>query len=503
MTQLLADSTDQVPNLFWVWPFVALLGCIAILPLLRRTHHWWEQNHNKLLVAGVLAVITLCYYQFRDFGVPHHGPAPEAHGAEGAADHDAHPVPEHPAPEPAARAPSGAADDHGHEVHRTPPGFDTVKAVLNHAILQEYVPFLVLLFSLYVIAGGIVVRGDIQATPRVNTTILALGAGLASIIGTTGASMVLIRLLLKTNSERIYKIHTVVFFIFLVSNVGGSLLPIGDPPLFLGFLRGVPFFWTLRLWKEWLFVVVALLAIFYLWDTIRYRQEPAKALREDRTHIEPVHVAGMLNLVWIVGVVFAVATLDPSKEFLGMGFKPLPYVREGVQLAMVALSLWLTPTVLRRENQFNYVAIAEVACLFIGIFITMQVPLEILNARGAELGLTKPWQFFWATGVLSSFLDNAPTYVVFFQTATTLPIGEHAVMLMDGTHIDDALLAAISCGAVFMGANSYIGNGPNFMVKSIAEQSGVNMPGFFQYMFYSGVILCPIFVLLTLVFFVF
>jgi Na+/H+ antiporter NhaD/arsenite permease-like protein len=378
--------------------------------------------------------------------------------------------------------------------------------VLDHAVLAEYVPFLTLLFALYVIAGGIVVRGDIQATPLTNTTIIAIGGLLASFIGTTGAAMVLIRLLLKTNLERKHKIHTVVFFIFIVANIGGSLLPIGDPPLFLGYLRGVSFFWTLNLYKHWMFMVALLLVIYWAWDTWAYRHEAPRDIRKDETQIEPLRVAGTINFIWILGVVAAVATLDPSKPFPGTEWRPFPYLREGVQLAMVVLSLITTRAGLRQENQFNYVAIGEVACLFIGIFITMQVPIEILQAAGpkmAEAGFAKPWQFFWATGVLSSFLDNAPTYVVYFETATTLPMDSvHAVALGEtGRHIDFKLLVAISCGAVFMGANSYIGNGPNFMVKTIAEQSGLRMPSFFGYMGYSLLILVPVFILLTFVFF--
>ncbi|RMF77195.1 MAG: sodium:proton antiporter, partial [Planctomycetota bacterium] len=395
----------------------------------------------------------------------------------------------------------GAAAEHA-EPHLTEPGFKTVLAVLDHAVLAEYIPFLTLLFSLYVIAGGIVVRGDIRATPLANTTILAIGGALASFIGTTGASMLLIRLLLKTNAERKRVVHTVVFFIFIVSNIGGTLLPIGDPPLFLGYLRGVPFLWTLRLVVEWATVLGILLVVYYVWDLWAYRHESPEALQADVTHIEPLRVAGTINFLWLVGVVIAVATLDPSKAFPGTNWHAFPYMREIVQLAFVGISLWTTAPGLRKENQFNYTAILEVACLFIGIFITMQVPIEILRTHGAQLGLHAPWHFFWATGVLSSFLDNAPTYVVFFETASTLPhVPGGMITLIDGAMLREDLLVAISCGAVFMGANTYIGNGPNFMVKTIAEQAGVRMPSFFGYMLYSGMILIPIFIVLTFVFF--
>ena len=479
------------PSAIWVWPFVAILLCIAILPLMRRTHRWWEENHNKLLIAGILAAATLGYYQFRGYGIAVHGekaPAGESAQVSSEAEHE-------------QAAPTDAGGHHYSEA-----GWPTVWAVFDHAVLNEYIPFLTLLFCLYVIAGGIVVRGDIQATPRVNTTILGIGGLLASFIGTTGAAMVLIRLLLKTNVERKRIVHTVVFFIFIVANIGGTLLPIGDPPLFLGYLRGVAFFWTLSLWKQWAFVLVLTLLVYYLWDCWAYRHEEQRDIELDKAHIEPIRISGTLNVLWLLGVVAAVAMLDPAKPFPGTDWHPFPYLREGVQLAMAGLSLLTTSAVLRKENQFNYVAIGEVACLFIGIFITMQVPIEILNAMGpqmAEAGFTKPWQFFWCTGVLSSVLDNAPTYVVFFETATTLPIDPaRAVELgTTGRQIDGGLLTAISCGAVFMGANSYIGNGPNFMVKSIAEQSGVRMPSFFGYMVYAALVLIPIFVATTLVFF--
>ena len=498
MMLLASSGNDQVPSIVWVWPFVAMLLSIALLPLIRRTHHWWESNRNKLIVSLILAAITLLYYQFRGYGVPVHEKSGEAEASQ-VEQAEASGGPDVAEPDEHAEVAEGQAAP----LHRTEPGLPTVLMVLKHAVLDEYIPFLTLLFALYVIAGGIVVRGDIRATPLVNTTILGIGALAASFIGTTGASMVLIRLLLKTNAERKHVVHTVVFFIFLVSNIGGTLLPIGDPPLFLGYLRGVPFLWTLGLVKEWAFMVILVLAIYYVWDSWAYKRESPEAIAFDKAHIEPLRVAGLINFVWILGVVLAVATLVPGKDFLGTGFKPFPYMRELVQLAFVGLSLITTGKGLREENRFNYVAILEVAALFIGIFITMQVPLEILHARGAELGLTKPWQFFWATGILSSFLDNAPTYVVFFETARTLPVHDaQALTLVGGGRIDERLLVGISCGAVFMGANTYIGNGPNFMVKTIAEQAGIKMPSFFGYMLYSGLVLVPIFIVLTFVFLV-
>jgi len=488
MFAVLARQPNYAPHLLWVWPFAAILLAIAILPLWRRTHHWWESNRHKLLVALVLAASTLLYYGLRGTGLPQR----EAHGAGGE-------------PAGAALIEAGPALRETHTdagaPQRTAPGLPTVRAVLRHAVIDEYLPFITLLFSLYVIAGGIVVRGDVRATPVINTGILAAGGLLASLIGTTGAAMVLIRFLLRTNQERTRKAHTVIFFIFIVANVGGCLLPIGDPPLFLGYLRGVDFFWTLGLWREWAFVLGSLLILYLLWDTWAYQREPEAALQQDETEREPLHVAGLVNLLWLLGVVLAVATLDPGKAFPGTTWHAPPYLREGVQLAMVALSLLTTRQALRAENQFNYVAIGEVACLFIGIFITMQVPIELLRAKGPELGLAQPWQFFWASGALSSFLDNAPTYAVCFAAASTLAPPGMELLPVAGGMIPVALLAAVSCGSVFMGANTYIGNGPNFMVKAIAEQSGVKMPSFFGYMLYSGLILIPLFVLVTLVFF--
>ena len=359
-----------------------------------------------------------------------------------------------------------------------------------------------LLFSLYVISGGISITGDLKATPTVNTSFILVGTLIASFIGTTGASMLLIRPLLETNKERKYRVHTVVFFIFLVSNIGGTLLPIGDPPLFLGYLKGVPFTWTLMLWKEWAFMAAILLVVYWIWDRILVAREAPIDLARDETERRPLRLRGAINLLLLVGVVFAVALLDPSKPIPGTDWHAFPFMRELVMLGLAGASLALTPAGVREANRFNYHAIAEVGALFVGIFITMQVPLAVLKANGAELGLETPGQFYWLTGILSSFLDNAPTYLVFFQTAESLTTsgGEGILELSGGEFIREDLLIGISLGAVFMGANTYIGNGPNFMVKSIAEQEGVRMPSFFGYMFYSGLVLVPCFVLVHLLF---
>lgn len=468
----------QVPPVGWVGPFAALLLVIAVLPLIPRTAHWWERNRNKLLVALLLAAVTLVHYQIRGYGTILHDPAlaqaVRALGLE-------------------------VQEEHGHAI--AAPGWAGTVGALGNALF-EYIPFIVLLFALYCISGGIAVSGDIPAHPATNTAILAIGGVLADLIGTTGASMVLIRPLLQINSERRHVAHSVVFFIFIVSNVGGCLLPIGDPPLFLGYLRGVPFFWTLHLWAPWAFVLAVLLVLYFIWDSRVYRHEAPRDLARDEAVRRPVRVAGLINLVWLALVILTVAGLAPGVALPGTAWMPPPSLREVVLLILVVLSFATTPRGLRHANRFNFHAISEVACLFIGIFITMQVPLELLAAKGGQLGLSQPWQFFWATGGLSAFLDNAPTYAVFFETANALTrqAGPGVFQLLDGNYIRQDLLVAISLGAVFMGASSYIGNGPNFMVKSIAEQHGVRMPSFFGYLGYAVAVLIPVYVAVSLIF---
>lgn len=454
-----------------------MLLCVALLPLIRRTSHWWEHNRNKLIVGVVLGMLTLYHYAARGYGTTIHDPL-------------------------VASILQRAGLAHGVDSHvHTGPGVAALLGALGNAGM-EYIPFLTLLFTLYTICGGVAVRGDIPAHPVTNTTFLAIGGLLASVLGTTGASMLLIRPLLQTNSERRHVAHTVIFFIFIVSNAGGCLLPIGDPPLFLGYLRGIPFFWTLCLWKEWAFMLAILLVAYYAWDCVAYRKEGLQDIARDESIVQRIRILGKINFFWLVVVIICIVALDPNKPIPGTTIRPPPLVRECCVLALVAVSWVTTPTGLRRASNFNFAAIAEVAALFIGIFLTMQVPVEILNARGAELGLSRPWQFFWTTGTLSSFLDNAPTYVVFFETANAMTHapGPGIFQLLDGNFIRQDLLVAISLGAVFMGANTYIGNGPNFMVKSIAEQSGVKMPSFFGYMAYSGAVLLPLFVLVCWIF---
>jgi len=408
-----------VPSLPWILPFVLMLLSIAVLPL--ALPHFWEPHSRKVVVSAILGLPVLVLYLMNAPGT-------------------------------------------------------------LLATTEEYISFLVLLGGLFVISGGIFIDGDVEARPLVNTTFLGVGAVLASFIGTTGASMLLIRPLLRTNQERKHVVHTVVFFIFLVSNIGGCLTPLGDPPLFLGYLQGVPFTWTLRLLPHWLLTTGLVLAVYYIWDVLAQRHESWQDRLADRTAVRPIRMAGKVNVLLLLGVLAAVALLGaPWRE-----------------LAIVALSVasWLlTDKGLRHANRFTFGPILEVAALFAGIFLTMIPALDYLRAHGAELGVRAPWQFFWAAGALSSFLDNAPTYLTF------LALGQGLNLAPDVVGVPNAILAAISAGAVFMGANTYIGNGPNFMVRAIAEENGVKMPSFFHYMGYSVSILIPIFLVVTLVFF--
>jgi Na+/H+ antiporter NhaD/arsenite permease-like protein len=340
----------------------------------------------------------------------------------------------------------------------------------------------------------------LPAHPLINCGFLAAGAVLASFIGTTGAAMLLIRPLLETNRERKRVQHTVIFFIFIVCNCGGLLLPLGDPPLFLGYLLGVRFLFTLVLFKEWLLVNGSLLAIYFIWDRFwHYPREQRGDIARDESRVHRLRFGGLWpNALLLLGVILAVAMLSPGKMFPGTNWRPWLYLREVVQLGLVGLALALGSEHLRQMNRFNYAAILEVAALFFGIFICMQPAMQILKVEGPNLGLTEPWQYFWATGGLSSVLDNAPTYVVFFQTAKALT--KQAGLSPTEAGVAVELLVAVSLGAVFMGANTYIGNGPNFMVKAIAEKSGVKMPSFFGYMLYSVGILIPLFILVTYIF---
>ena len=407
----------------WITPFVLMLAAIALLPIC--TPHWWEKNLNKFLVSLLLGVPVLIYF---GFFFPH-GAAHLAHTA------------------------------------------------------AEYLSFIIMLTALYVISGGIYAEGDIRATPAVNTALLLIGSVLASFMGTTGAAMVLIRPLLNINAERKNVVHTVVFFIFLAGNIGGCLTPLGDPPLFMGYLFGVPFTWTFQLWQEWLLTVAVVSGIYFALDSCMHSRESEEALLQDRLIYKPIRLHGTVNVLLLAGVVLSLMLFTAA------------WPRNLALIALAVVSLLTTKKSFREMNKFTYAPIIEVAVLFFGIFLTMVPAIYLLRMHGAELGVTEPWQFFWAAGMLSAFLDNTPTYVVFFNLAQSLNAGSEIAGM------PARLLTAISLGAVFFGAMTYIGNAPNFMVKAIAEERKIKMPSFFGYMLYSSVVLIPVFVLMTFIWF--
>jgi Na+/H+ antiporter NhaD/arsenite permease-like protein len=420
--------------LWSILPFVCLLASIAVVPLVFG--RWWDKNSNKLLLSVGLSLPVL-----------------------------------------AVVIPRG--------LH------------LLTESLVDYFSFIVLLGALFIISGGIFIKGQFSGTPLVNTGFLAVGALLANVIGTTGASVLLIRPFLRANHHRQRTAHLGVFFIFIVSNTAGLLTPLGDPPLFLGFLRGVPFQWTLGLFPVWAAVVGALLLVFNLYDQYIFTKEDVEtpgALVEDVQSRKKVHLEGGHNFLYLLGVMGAA---------IGSGyFGWLRGVQESIMIAMALLSWFTTPRSVHQLNHFHFHPILEVAAVFSGIFVTMIPALKILEHSAPSLNLQQPWQYFWMSGALSGFLDNAPTYLTFCAMASGV-VGGSVENLSTLLHTDlgASLLRAISCGSVFMGANTYIGNGPNFMVKSIAERAGVKMPSFGGYMLYSGAILIPIFVIVTLVFF--
>jgi Na+/H+ antiporter NhaD/arsenite permease-like protein len=434
---------------FWsVVPFAGILLSIALMPIFAG--HFWHSNRNQLLVSLGWASPVLAYLLYQGFA------GPDAHVA-----HEA---------------------SHG----------------LKHAII-EYVSFIALLGSLYTISGGILLRGDLQAKPGINSAFLAIGAILSNIVGTTGASMLLIRPMLRTNAARKHTWHIPVFFIFVVSNVSGSLTPIGDPPLFLGYLRGVPFFWTLEhLWPMWLATCAMLIGIFFVLDTVMYRKEDAASLQKDAATIEPLALEGSLNFLLLGGVIAAVLALSPDAEH--PDFRDW-YVREIAMLGLTLVSVYTTAHSIRERNGFEYGPIKEVAALFIGIFIAMIPATLLLQTHGEAIGVTQPWQYFWASGGLSAFLDNAPTYATFAAMACgtdpTCTSADQLAPLALGPSAE--ILVAISLGSVFCGAGSYIGNGPNFMVRAIAESSGYQMPSFFGYCGYAAMFLIPVYGLVTLI----
>ena len=390
-------------------------------------------------------------------------------------------------------------------------GAGMASASLVHALLAEYIPFIVLLTALFTVAGGIHIRGNLHGSPGLNTAILAIGAVLASFMGTTGASMLLIRPLIRANDNRAHKAHVVVFFIFIVSNAGGSLTPLGDPPLFLGFLKGVDFFWTMsHIFPETLFLTGSLLAIFYALDSWFYHRREELLPRDPTPDTRRIGFDGAANF-WLLGCIAGLVLLSGFWKspvvfnIVGTEVGLPGVVRDVGLLIIIFISLRITSAKVHADNQFSWGPMAEVAKLFAGIFLTIIPVIAMLKAGtngpfGAVVsavtrpdGSPDPAAYFWASGLLSSFLDNAPTYLVFFNTAGGDP---HALMTTFAS-----TLAAISAGAVFMGANTYIGNAPNLMVKAIAEDRDVKMPSFFGYMLWSGGILVPLFIVMTFIWF--
>jgi len=427
--------------LYALLPFVLMLGCIAVLPLLME--HWWEENKNKLIISAILGIPTTMWL---------------------------------------------IANHMGHE--------------LSHTIIAEYIPFIILLGSLFITTGGIYVDGDIQSKPFINTAILAIGAVLASFIGTTGAAMLLIRPLISSNSERQYKVHTILFFIGIVANCGGMLTPLGDPPLFLMYLKGANFAWFLNLWGPWLLTNAILLTVYFLVDSHYWKKETPEAKIWDHDNIRPIKIEGKINFLFLLGIILSVAFInDKTFEFIKTN-EIFQHLRDLVMIILAILSIVFTQKIVREKNQFSWGPIVEVAYLFIGIFVTMVPALEYLRLNAPSLGLTQGWQFYYAAGSLSSFLDNAPTALTFYNVALGMQTGATSVATNMVAGIPELFMMAISAGSVLFGSMTYIGNGPNFMVKAIAESQGIKMPSFFGYMIkFSLIVLLPTFVLVHLIFF--
>lgn len=383
---------------------------------------------------------------------------------------------------------------------------------IAHIFIADYIPFIILLWALFTVSGSIYIKGSLKGTPAVNSLLLLIGTLLASVIGTTGASMLMIRPILRSNSWRVHKVHTIVFFIFLVSNIGGALTPLGDPPLFLGFLHGVPFFWTLKILPQMAFASGILLLLYFIIDLYSYKKEDKSALQHSEA--EPLKIEGARNFIFLAGIIggvlFSGIVRMGEINIFGIHQTTENLIRDAILIVMGFLSLVFTKPEVRKGNDFSWAPILEVAYLFAGIFMTIIPALAILKAgeNGALAWLIKsvntPAHYFWAAGTLSSFLDNAPTYLTFFNSVLgKFYPGMPEAQAVAGLIVDKIpYLAAISAGAVFMGANTYIGNAPNFMVKSIAEEAGVKMPSFFGYMFkYSIPILVFLFIVMTFIFY--
>jgi Na+/H+ antiporter NhaD/arsenite permease-like protein len=431
----------------FVIPFVLLILAIAVLPLIARD--WWKDDLNKAKVAAFFSipVVVLFAYHFGEAG--------------------------------------------------------------NHAILHQathYASFIVLLATLYVISGGILIEGGFRGTPLSNVLLLAIGAVLANLIGTTGAAMLMIRPLIRSNRHRHNVVHVPVFFIFIVANCGGLLTPLGDPPLFLGFLNGVPFEWTLRLFPPWLLVNGTLLAVFALWEWFAWFGEARDASDQPpAAHDSSFALRGAHNFVFLAGVLALLFVAGHG--FLNHGRRWPFGLQEAGLAALAVASFFSTRPDIREKNHVTFGPIIEVAVLFAGIFVTITPALLLLDAHGKSVRLNEPWQFFWAAGLMSSVLDNAPAYLTAVATACgtqQIPLeGNYLATFLDLRREAgaDQILAAISCGCVFMGALTYLGNAPNFMVRAYAEESNIRMPSFFGFMLYSGAVLIPLFGLVTFVFF--
>ena len=422
--------------LFTVIPFLLMLLSIAIFPL--RWNHFWEKNKNKLIVAVVLSLPITIY--LLNAGL---------------------------------------------------------EEKLFETIIFDYVPFIILLGSLFTITGGIFLDGDIEAKPSINVVFMIIGAVFASFMGTTGAAMLLIRALIHTNKERKYKVHTILFFIGIVANCGGLLTPLGDPPLFMMYLRGAHFTWFLNLFPEWFVTNFLLIIIYFFVDSHYHKKEPKEAISLDQRVIQPIKISGKLNFVWLMGVVLAVAFMNEQYLPFIKSNQYYKFIREAIILAMALFSLMFTTKLTRESNNFTWEPIKEVGYLFLGIFITMVPCLLYLENNAKSLGVILPQQFYYYSGLLSGFLDNTPTAVTFHSLA--LGLGITSGNLVAG--IPEEILKAISVGSVFFGSMTYIGNGPNFMVKAVAEENNIKMPSFFAYIYgFSLLVLLPVFIIVQLLF---
>ncbi|MBO5893147.1 MAG: sodium:proton antiporter [Alistipes sp.] len=425
----------------WVLaPFILMLLSIATIPLIAE--HWWRRNINKLLVSTTLAIPAIIYL------ISHN-----------------------------------------------------LKEELKHQIIFDYLPFIILLGALFVVTGGILILGHVQARPRNNTIILAIGYILASFIGTTGASMLLIHPLLYVNRYRENKTHTVLFFIAMVANCGGILSPLGDPPLFLLYLRGVEFTWFLQMLPEWLFVGSTLLLLYFFTDNrYYYQEERTEIIMADFRERSVFSIKGGINIIYLLCIVATVLFVNGSYiPQMNEHNAPLhiKLLREIILITITLISLITTPKKIRKDNHFSWTPIIEVAYIFIGIFITMTPALLFLSNNAQKLGITKPWQFYYSSGILSAFLDNSPTAVAFHTVGQNIQSSSGVII----AGVEELTLKAIAMGAVFFGATTYIGNGPNLMIKAVAEQEGVKMPSFFGYMIsFSIKILLPVYIVTQIIF---